>query len=119
MGTEAFLTWEGMTQADRAKQGYPGRFELTGHARGHAGTLFDGNGDNIILRLVPECYDPEAHEVAVPAALLRERLPAALESLERRFGDGQGGRDEMLRGFVERAEELEGAGLDPKVWVSY
>ena len=85
MGIDIYAEWRGMTQEESNAQ-------ITGFdaAAGHVGYLREAyHGEPYATRvLVPEAF--EKGEAAIPAALLRERLPAALSS-------GRAAREDRVR----------------------
>ena len=120
MSTEAYLTWDGMTQETRLIA--TNLMDLSGWEKGFGGFLHDGNGDTPILKLVPEGYTDEVtplQAAAVSSEVLGNRLPAALQKARERHPGSNEYREEMLVGFVVRVAQLEAQGLNPRVWVSW
>ena len=84
MGIDVYLRWTGQTDEERQAQ-YTG-FSIV---HGHVGYLREAyHGEPYATRiLVPEAFSESGDDeggVLIPAAILRERLPAALETCERR-----------------------------------
>jgi hypothetical protein len=111
MGIDIYAEWRGMTPEESNAQ-------ITGFdtGAGHVGYLreeFHGEPYATEL-LVPEAFET-AGDAAIPAALLRERLPAALAAAEERERMLYGEADpqkitrilDSFRPFVERCERKE------------
>jgi hypothetical protein len=81
MGIDIYAQWKGQTEEEKQAQ-------LTGFSvvHGHVGYLREAyHGEPYATRhLVPEAFDAKGHEAAIPAAMLRERLPKTLELVEER-----------------------------------
>ena len=81
MGIDIYAQWSGMTEAEQAAQ-------ITGMSvvHGHVGYLREAyHGEPYATRvLVPEAFDGHGKPVAIPAALLRKRLPATLAAADMR-----------------------------------
>ena len=79
MGIDIYMRWPGQTPAEKEAQ-YTG-FDIT---QGHTGYLREAyHGTPYATRvLVPEAF--ETGEATIPAATLRERLPATIETHLRR-----------------------------------
>jgi hypothetical protein len=82
MGIDVYAEWDGMTGEERNAQIVG--FDATA---GHVGYLREAyHGEPYATRvLLPELFDEAGDgEADIPAALLRERLPVALEVVEQR-----------------------------------
>jgi hypothetical protein len=106
MGIDIYAQWDGITKAEEAAQ-------ITGFSieHGHAGYLREAyHGAPYVTRyLVSEAFDSATCEAAIPAAVMRDRLPAAvLMSMYREhkvYGQGdpsavnldQQGAEQLLR----------------------
>jgi hypothetical protein len=82
MGIDVYMRWTGQTDEERQAQ-YTG-FSIV---HGRVGYLREAyHGDPYATRvLVPEAFsaaETDQQEVPIPAAVLRERLPAALDACE-------------------------------------
>jgi hypothetical protein len=75
MGIDIYASWRGQTDDERAVQ-------MTGFSieHGHAGYLREAyHGSPYVTKyLVAESFESKTSEAAIPARLLRERLPAAI-----------------------------------------
>ena len=75
MGIDIYARWRNQTPAEADDQ-------ITGFSitAGHAGYLREAyhGGPYVTKFLVREAFESDGHEAPVPAALLRERLPAAV-----------------------------------------
>jgi hypothetical protein len=110
MGIDIYAASDGMSGDDE-------RAQITGFSvlHGHVGYLREAyHGDPYATRiLVPEAFEADAPEI--PAAKLRERLPAALEAAEERervlYGETDAEAIERVltsyRNFVELCERKE------------
>ena len=119
IGIDVYLRYEGMEEAEQQAQ-YTG-FSV---AHGHVGYLREAyHGEPYATHvLVPESFNDGEGPVAIPAATMRERLPAALEACALRY-NGEGSVKEMaqrsLIEFVELAERWESEGKAVYVLNSY
>jgi hypothetical protein len=108
MGIDIYASWEGQTDDERAAQMTD---FSTGH--GHAGYLREAyHGSPYVTKyLVAECFESDTGEAAIPARVLRARLPAAiLMSMYREhkvYGNGdpaainlERGPDELLKSIA-------------------
>jgi hypothetical protein len=123
MGIDIYAEWRGMTEEESNAQ-------ITGFdaAAGHVGYLREAyHGEPYATRvLVPEAF--EKGEAAIPAGLLRERLPAALAAAEQREKTVYGETDPLeiqrvldsFRNFVELCERKEAETGQPcRITASY
>ena len=123
MGIDIYAAWRGMTEEEKGAQ-------ITGFdaAAGHVGYLREAyHGEPYATRvLVPEAF--EQGGAAIPAALLRERLPAALAAAEQREKVLYGETDPLeiqrvlhsFRHFVELCERKEAETGEPcRITASY
>jgi hypothetical protein len=82
LGYDVYLHWQGQTEEERQAQ-YTGFSIVHGHV-GYLREAFHGEPYAIKV-LVPEAFmDGYQHEVTIPAATLRSRLPQTLAAVERR-----------------------------------
>lgn len=92
MGIDVYLSWKGMTKADRQAQ-YTG-FDTASGNLGYLREAYHGEPYGTPV-LVPECFDEDRQQkrateddpimgIQIPAATMRERLPAALEAVGER-----------------------------------
>jgi len=82
MGIDIYAVWKGQTEEERKRQ-----FEVwLTSASGHIGYLREAyHGEPYATRfLFSEAFASEDHEAGIPAKTLRERLPEALQLVERR-----------------------------------
>lgn len=124
MGIDVYANWRGKTEAESKAQ-------ITGFSvmHGHVGYLREAyhGGPYATQILFPECWLSEGPEVSIPAAVLRERLPAALTAVAERERTVYGTTDpeqvepvmKSFADFVELIERLEAEGLEPTVYASY
>jgi hypothetical protein len=75
MGIDIYATWRGQSEAEEQAQ-------VTGFSavHGHAGYLREAyhGGPYVTKYFVSEAFDAPEHEAAIPAQVLRERLPTAV-----------------------------------------
>lgn len=137
MTVQVYLRWDGMTDVDRKAQDYNHGRAADGIKCGQAGFLHDFNRPNytsIMLGGHTFSYGHQEHPVA--SAELLNRLPDTIEQLQD-FGDTYGYGDDndgwfnehykggwthyhyMIIGFIAKVAQLEGEGLNPKVYVSW
>jgi hypothetical protein len=118
MGIDIYAQWSGMTEAEQAAQ-------ITGMSvvHGHVGYLREAyHGEPYATRvLVPEAFEGHGEPVAIPAALLRKRLPATLAAADMRErtiyretdADNIGGVLQSYCRFVELCERMEAQTGEP------
>ena len=77
MGIDIYASWRGQSETEQAAQ-------ITGFSaeHGHVGYLREAyHGEPYATRvLLPEAFAAKGEPVAIPAALLRERLPETIET---------------------------------------
>ena len=77
MGIDIYASWRGQSETEQAAQ-------ITGFSaeHGHVGYLREAyHGEPYATRvLLPEAFAAKGEPVAIPAALLRERLPGTIET---------------------------------------
>jgi len=120
MGIDIYLEWELMTDEDKEAQLCG--FDITKGATGYLREAYHGEPYPSMI-LMPETFDRAMEPVHIPAATLRERLPAAIEAAierERTIYDGEAVDEDTpcvasYREFVEKAERLEAAGQRPLI----
>ena len=76
MGIDIYAKWEGQTEAEKEAQ-YTG-FDTTAGRVGYLREAYHG-GQYVTQFLVKEAFDSETGKAAIPAAVLRERLPEAIK----------------------------------------
>ncbi len=124
MGIDIYVEWRGMTVEDSNAQ-VTACFDATA---GHIGYLREAyHGEPYATRvLVPEAF--EKGDAAIPAARLRERLPATLAAAEQREKTVYGETDpfeiqrvlDSFRNFVELCERKEAETREPcRITASY
>ena len=116
MGFDVYMRWKGQTETERARQ-YTGYSIVHGHV-GYLREAYHGEPYATHI-LVPEAFDGEG-ETPIPAAVLRERLPAALEACASRHRTVYQDPPEQIakyqksyRDFVDLAEQKEAETGEP------
>ena len=112
MGIDIYLIWEGQSESEKAQQGFSG-------AQGHLGYLRESyhGGPYATHVLVPEAFTDERDEqlvlVEIPAEVLRQRLPATIETAIARLVKVYGlnreeaRNDEIVKSFIAFVELAE------------
>jgi len=117
MGIDVYLRWEGQTKAEKDAQ-YTGYSVVHGHI-GYLREAYHGEPYATSI-LIPE--GDQGGEITIPAATLRDRLPAALRACEERYRDEPTlipQVKESFTQFVELAERKEQeTGTPIRVYVS-
>jgi hypothetical protein len=117
MGVDVYLRWKGQTAEEEAAQ-ITGFSTVSGHV-GYLRESYSGPPMSGLVVLFPESWDDDG---PVPAATLRERLPAALEAVKERYADWDR-VDEAVKSyvdFVDLAERKEAESGEPcTVHISY
>jgi hypothetical protein len=122
MGIDIYVRWDGQTEDEKNAQ-YTG-FDITAGAVGYLREAY--HGDVYATRvLVPEAFEGDCN-AAIPAATLRERLPATIGAhILRHANTYNEAIDESARSaqtfveFVDLVEAKERAGLNPTIIASY
>ncbi|MYB84541.1 MAG: hypothetical protein F4X54_07390 [Chloroflexi bacterium] len=123
MSVQAYLRWDGMTDEDHAAQDYCHEEDKYSAAllEGTAGFLHDFNGMTPTSLLLPlTVYGKGPDGAPVTTAVLLSRLQTALRELERQEApELLTARAAGFASFIRRVHELEQAGLNPRVYVSW
>ncbi|MCP4493321.1 MAG: hypothetical protein GY820_39355 [Gammaproteobacteria bacterium] len=117
MGIDIYLRWDGQTEEEEEAQ-YTGFSCVHGHV-GYLREAFHGE-PYATHAFVAEAFDGDQDGVAIPAATLRDRLPAAQEATRERY-EGCDFVDEAAKSFADfaaLAERLESEGKNPRVIAS-
>jgi len=129
MGIDIYMRWDGQTEEEEQAQytGFDTRMGRVGYLR----EAYHG-GPYATKELLPETWsdgaegDWDERGVHIPAATLRERLPATLLAVEERYRNIYDAPDEDIReaqksfiDFVDLYESLERKGKNPRVINSY
>ena len=109
MGIDVYAEWAGMTEGEKEAQ-YTG-FSLVAGAVGYLREAYHGE-PYATRHLVSEAFDATGGKTEIPAAILRERLPATLALARQRrqiiYGDEPGVENKaVLQSFVDFVELCE------------
>ncbi len=112
MGIDIYMKWEGQSSEDTRKQCTG--FSLTSGDVGYLREAYHGD-PYATQYLVSECFGDETNEVAIPASVLRKRLPRTLRLAKTRMiklykeTDMQEIKEvqQAFIDFVELAEKME------------
>jgi hypothetical protein len=122
MGIDIYVRWDGQTE-DEKKAQYTG-FDITAGAVGYLREAYHGNVYATRV-LVPEAFEGDCN-AAIPAATLRERLPATIGAHIKRMADNyertideHAPSAQTFVAFVDLVEAKERAGLNPIIHASY
>jgi len=125
MGIDIYLRWKGQTKEEEEAQ-YTGFSVQHGHV-GYLREAYHG-GPYATKLLFPETWNDEGQEARIPNAVLRERLPKALDAAVVRERTVYGETDvtlescdmaKSIQSFVELHGKLEQEGKDPWIYNSY
>lgn len=125
MGIDIYAEWKGQTEAEKHAQ-YPGLSGL----HGRVGYLRESyhSAPYATPFLCQETFESPSAEAAIPAAVLRERLPRTLELPREREREVYGQTDEKeiaavlrsLTNFVSLCEQKEAETGEPvRIFASY
>jgi len=123
MGIDAYMLWEG--KDEEFGRGFG--FSVTSGDKGYLREAYHGSPYAIPV-LLKECYENESEEesVAIPASVLRSRLPEVIKIVIERenlvYGRVVDENDAVVKAFVdfvELAEKKEKDGISVTYYVSY
>ena len=120
MGIDIYMNWDKQTEDEKQAQ-YTG---LSGNV-GYLREAYHGS-PYVTQFLVKEAFDSEEGEAHIPCAVLRERLPEAIQlhiqrqkNIYQEDVNWESPSSESFIAFVELAERLEAKGKNPTIIASY
>lgn len=97
MGIDVYMRWKGQTEQEKQAQ-YTGFSIVSGHI-GYLREAYHGP-PYATEALVPDAFDKD---IQIPAATLRERLPAALQACSERYAGSPG---DLLKQALKSYEDF-------------